>query len=118
MSACGAILQNGQRCQRPLAAGSSGCGYHQVRLGASRYAVLRDTPASLSIAAVVEADDLFDERDDVCATCGETYDPDGDGWDGECGACADATLRANEHRFNPAPFCGKCGGRCEMDEWA
>lgn len=31
-----------------------------------------------------------------CRTCGDTYPDAGDGWDGECGNCADRTYIAEE----------------------
>lgn len=29
---------------------------------------------------------------DICRTCGDTYDPYGDGYDGECPSCADKSF--------------------------
>lgn len=61
----------------------------------------------------------------LCRVCGVEGD-NIDGPDGEfsfCWGCApEATVEWNEahmrgeddHRHNPAPFCGKCGGSCEI----
>jgi hypothetical protein len=43
-------------------------------------------------------DDGEDDGEEVCRTCGEPYDGYGDGWDGECGNCADRSYVEDEDR--------------------
>ena len=113
-----------RRCGYPLAEGGF-CSHEVVRAvkcAAGHPAAPRgtwsDSPSALQGGlppSVIEADDLFSDEE-YCISCGEKI-TDLEGWDGECGNCADITEQALRHRFNPGPFCGKCGGPCHMDEW-
>ena len=42
----------------------------------------------------------MDEDEETCRTCGEKYDPYGDGYDGECPSCADKT----DQNINPENY--------------
>lgn len=55
---------------------------------------LEDIPDG-ELPGMWERADFIDTRDEpVCRTCGERYPDAGDGWDGECGNCADITAQA------------------------
>lgn len=45
-----------------------------------------------------------------CRTCGDRYPDAGDGWDGECGNCADRTYVAEfGDEFSDDDRCNHCG---------
>lgn len=50
-----------------------------------------------------------------CRTCG--WRVDGDGWDGECGNCADRSESSGKRPRTPRSRCRTCRGRVDGDGW-
>jgi len=113
MENCGKITRKGTSCKRPVNTGSSTCGIHDNSKALTSFSM--GNPTTLSPNPTIDSDDLFEDDKKYCLTCGDVIDLDGKY--GECSLCSEAFSLANSHRFNPAPFCAKCSGLCEMDEW-